>query len=76
MIIEDEHILDNPATQLIFLTDADADADGVCLEAYCWVNNADWLSVRSNLWQTIISVIAKNNSIILSRPQQEIFLNK
>ena len=74
LINEDEHILTEPETPVIYLTDADA--DGVYLEAYCWVNNTDWLSVRSDLWQTIMSVIAQDNSIILSRPQQEIFLNK
>ncbi len=53
-----------------------ASASGVELVLYCWVENADFLSVRSALWQDLLQVIHQDPRLHLSLPQQEVHLRE
>ena len=69
---EDSRVLKEPAEPTVFIVNAHA--TGIEMQAFCWVKNEDWLSARSQLWQTIINAFNEGESMILSRPQQEIYV--
>ena len=69
---EDEGVLDTPAAPVVFATEASA--SGVKLTAFCWVKNADFLAVRSDLWLGVVDAFNKNDRVAISRPQQEIYV--
>ena len=71
IITSDPKVLDKPAPSF-FVTKADA--NGINIVVYCWVKNADWFGVRSELWQKIIGDLVMANKMTLSRPQQDIHL--
>ena len=52
----------------------EASASGVKLTAFCWVKNADFLAVRSDLWLGVVDAFNKNDRVAISRPQQEIYV--
>ena len=69
---EDERVLDDPAPPAVFVMDANA--AGVEMFAVCWVNNADWLSTRSDLWMKVVDAFIKDERVAMSLPQQEVYL--
>jgi len=71
---EDERVLDEPSPPIVFVMDANA--TGVEMTAYCWVNNEDWLSARSDLWLNVVNAFIKDDRVSMSRPQQQIYLVK
>jgi small conductance mechanosensitive channel len=68
----DKRVLNEPSSASIFITNADA--VGLTLEGYCWVNNPDFLNARSDLWLSIIKALLKDDSITLSIPKQGVHL--
>ncbi len=68
---DDERILKEPAPSL-FITDADV--TGIKISAYCWVNNGDWLSTRSDLWIAVQNEFINNDQLSMARTQQEVYL--
>ena len=52
-------------------------ADGTNVEffAYCWVENANWFGVRSDLWLKLVNLFEDDSSVSLSLPKQEITLS-
>ncbi len=52
-----------------------ADASGVELIMYCWVENADFLGARSDLWQEILQVVGPGSALALSLPVQDIHIS-
>ena len=71
---EDELILDKPAGPVVRATEASA--VGLELTGLCWVKNADFLTVRSDLWLSVVDAFNKNDGITMSRPQQEIYITE
>jgi small conductance mechanosensitive channel len=53
-----------------------ADASGVELMLYCWVENADFMGTRSDLWQKVLQLVAEDSAITLSMARQEVFLRE
>ena len=71
IMVEDERVLTEPAPAL-FVTEADA--NGVKISTYCWVNNGDWLSTRSDLWIKVQDAFMHNPQLSMARRQEEIYL--
>ncbi len=69
---EDKQVLDKPAAPVVRATEASA--VGVELTALCWVKNADFLTVRSDLWLSVVDAFKTNDRVAMSRPQQEIYV--
>ena len=53
-----------------------ADVSGVDTVLYCWVENADFLGTRSDLWQAILQEVNRDNGLTLSLPRQQISLTE
>ena len=55
LMSEDERVLDEPSRPAVFVTNANA----VCIDllAVCWVNNEDWFSTQSDLWEKIVNIL-------------------
>ena len=68
----DERVLEEPAPPSVIVVAATA--AGVDLMLYCWVNNADWLKARSDLWLQIVDAFENDQRLQLSLPQQEVFV--
>ena len=51
-----------------------ADASGVEMTLYCWVNNADFLPVQSDLWLRLLQLTHADDGISLAMPRQAIHL--
>lgn len=51
-----------------------ADASGAALTVYCWVNNADYLPVQSDLWLQLLRLSREQGGIALASPRQDIEL--
>ena len=68
---DDARVLKDPAPS-IFVTDADA--TGIKISTYCWVENGDWLSTRSDLWVQVQKAFIHNSQLSMARRQQEIYL--
>ncbi len=65
-----EHrVLGDPAPA-VYVTSADA--SGVNLVLYCWVENADWLGTRSDLWRAVLQLAKEDDAVTLSPPLQEV----
>jgi small conductance mechanosensitive channel len=69
---EDERVVKEPAVPVVRATEASA--DGVELTAFCWVNNADFLDVRSDLWLRVVAAFNNNDHVTMSRPKQDIYV--
>lgn len=69
---EDEHVLDEPASPAVFITNVTA--AGVDIFAVCWVKNEDWLSTRSDLWMKIVDNFIRDERVAMSLPQQEVYV--
>lgn len=72
LMSEDERVLTEPSPPAVFI--AEAQASGTDMVAYCWVNNADWLSAKSDLWLKFVNAFMQNDSVALSLPQQEVYV--
>lgn len=53
-----------------------ADACGVEMMLYCWVNNDDFLATRSDLWLQLVKLAQMEEGITLAVPRQEIHLRE
>jgi small conductance mechanosensitive channel len=53
-----------------------ADASGVELMLYCWVENADFLGTRSDLWKNVLQLVTEDSAISLALPQQGVLLRE
>jgi small conductance mechanosensitive channel len=49
-----------------------ADASGVELMLFCWVENADYLGTRSDLWQQVLQLVAEDDAVSLAAPLQQV----
>jgi small conductance mechanosensitive channel len=68
----DSRVLQLPSEPMVFIVNANV--NGIAMEGYCWVNNADFLVVRSDLWLIITETLIRDKHISLSIPKQEIIL--
>lgn len=71
IMADDARVLKEPKPS-IFVTDADV--SGIKISLYCWVENGDWLSTRSDLWVEVQNAFMHNNTLSMARTQQEIYL--
>lgn len=69
----DRRVLADPAPAVFAVR---ADASGIELILYCWVENADFLGTRSDLWQAILQIAKESSGLELSRPQQEVYIKE
>ena len=67
----DERVRTEPAPG-VFITSVQA--SGTDLFAFCWVENADWFKVRSDIWLNLVDAFMKDDSVELSLPQQEVYV--
>jgi small conductance mechanosensitive channel len=72
IINEDERVVKEPAVPVVRATEASA--DGVELTAFCWVKNADFLDVRSDLWLRVVVAFNNNDHVTMSRSKQDIYV--
>lgn len=68
---DDTRVLKDPAPS-IFITNADA--SGIKISTYCWVENGDWLSTRSDLWILVQKAFIQNSQLSMARTQQEVYI--
>jgi len=66
IISDNERVLKDPAPS-IYVTGLEA--RGLSLSAYCWVENGDWLSTRSDLFAQVQNTFIQNNKIAMARTQ-------
>lgn len=71
LMSEDCRVLDEPAPNVLV---TNATAAGVDMFAFCWVKNEDWFSTRSDLWLKIVDIFEEDNRLVMSLPQQEVFV--
>ena len=69
---EDERVVKEPALPVVRATEANA--DGVELTAFCWVKNADFLDVRSDLWLRVVAAFNNDDHVTMSRAKQDIYI--
>lgn len=70
---QDERVLDEPSRPAAFVMSADAAA--VHMTVYCWVNNADFLGARSDLWLKLTALAESGEGgVSLALPRQVIEL--
>ena len=65
-------VLTDPAPD-VFITDANGTR--VEIFAFCWVENANWFGVRSDLWVELVKAFKDDPSVSLSLPKQEVILS-
>lgn len=70
-VTAESRVLADPAPATYVLN---ADATGVALTLYCWVNNADFLPVQSELWLRLLALARQEHGITLASPRQEVAL--
>lgn len=68
----DDRVVDEPAPPAVYVVNVTA--AGTDLLAFCWVRNADWFRARSDLWLRVVQVFNRDDRLVLSLPQQEVFL--
>lgn len=68
----DNRVLSNPGP-VVHITDANA--AGVEMVAYCWVENDDWMATRSALWLQIVNRFLNDSAVSLSLDKQEVLLS-
>ena len=66
---EDERVVDDPAPAVYAMS---ADATGVQMTLYCWVENADFLGARSDLWLRLVKMCNEEQGIHLALPRQQV----
>jgi small conductance mechanosensitive channel len=71
-IAANEHrVLGDPAPAVFAFS---ADASGVELMFYCWVENGDFLGTRSDLWEEVLRLVKEDPAVSLSAPLRDINL--
>lgn len=70
---EEHRVLAEPAPAVFVM---DADAVGVSITLYCWVQNGDYLGTRSDLWQALLRDIQGDEKCRLALPKQQVHLNE
>jgi len=68
----DKRVVEAPAAPSVFAVDADS--SGIKMSGYCWVNNADFLATRSDLWIKLVDTFLHTENINMARPQNEVYL--
>lgn len=53
-----------------------ADASGIRLTLFCWVENADFLGTQSDLWSGLMGIAADGQGIELAIPRQAVRVDK
>jgi len=69
----EKQVLETPAPVLYAVH---ADAAGIEMMLYCWVENADFLRTRSDLWLQLVQLAREDSNITLAVPKQEIQLTE
>ena len=71
-IAANEHrVLGDPAPAVFAFS---ADASGVELMFYCWVENGDFLGTRSDLWEEVLQLVKEDPAVSLSPRLQEVLV--
>jgi small conductance mechanosensitive channel len=71
-IAANEHrVLGDPAPAVYAFS---ADASGVELMFYCWVENADFLGTRSDLWGQVLQLVKEDPAVALAPRLQEVLI--
>lgn len=68
----DERVLDDPAPAVRINA---AKAEGVEMVGLCWVNNADFLGARSDLYEKVVNAAQSDAGISLSLDRQQVVLS-
>ncbi len=68
----DERVIDDPTPAVRINA---ASADGVEMVGLCWVKNADFLGVRSDLYEKVVNAAQSDAGISLSLDRQEVVLS-
>lgn len=68
----DDRVLSDPAPVVFVMN---ANAAGVEMTGYCWVENNHWLAARSDLWISAVDRFQHDPAIELSLDKQEILLS-
>jgi small conductance mechanosensitive channel len=68
----DERVLNDPAPVVYIMA---ARADGVEMTGFCWVNNGNWFSTRSDLYEKVVTAAQSDSGISLSLDKQEVILS-
>lgn len=71
LAVGNENVLADPAPAVFAIS---ADASGIQISLYCWVENADFLGTRSDLWQSILREVNRGSGLAMSLPQQAVKL--
>jgi small conductance mechanosensitive channel len=66
-----EAVLGEPAP-LVVVTHADA--AGTDVTGWCWVENAQWMGARSELWARLMAAVAEEPGVALALPRREVSL--
>ena len=72
VMTDDERVLNEPKPPITHVINAAGSS--LDIAAYCWVNNNDWLSTRTDLWVKLIETLKNNDRISTSVPQQEVIV--
>ncbi len=72
LMTDDKRVIDNPSPPSVFAVEADS--SGIKLVGYCWTQNDDWLSTRSDLWIKLVKTFLQTENIAMARPQNEVYL--
>jgi small conductance mechanosensitive channel len=68
----DERVLDDPAPSTRINS---AEAEGVHMVGLCWVNNADFLGARSDMYDKLVSAAQSDAGISLALDRQRVELS-
>lgn len=67
----DHRVLADPEPAIFAI---DASAAGIELTLFCWVENADFLGARSDLWHAVLTLAGEDPAVNLALPRHEIQL--
>ena len=66
-------VLDDPAPSVFVES---GDAEGLSMQGYCWVANADFMAARSEIWRELDRTVAAREDFQLALPGQRITLEE
>ena len=69
---DDSRVLEEPSPSVLA---TDADASGIEMVGWCWVENADWFPTRSDLWFRAVDAFRKDERVALSVARHEVRLS-
>lgn len=70
----DQRVLQKPNPPLTHVVDSDGAR--VNIAAYCWVNNEDWPSTRTDLWLKLVKAFKDNDRVSFPLPMQQIIIQQ